>query len=169
MKGHFWGKGNRKGKGKAKGKDKGKAMKGKGKDMNDYLCMNDLTKNCGFVNFDSALFSEVFDIDVDQQSLWCVPLAVPPFHNPIYAHKPGQGEFDQILYDLSSSPDGDGIMAIGALEFGTIGNRDFICAKVKLSTGQEGWINVAMHDNKWQNGDRWRIYLKVVRVENPSF
>jgi len=148
-------------------------MKGKGKGKNDYRCMNDLTKNCGFVNFDRALFPEVFDIDVDQQSLWLVPLADPPFHNPIYAHKPGQSEVDQILYDLSRSPDGDGIMAIGALEFGTIGNKDFMCAKVKLSrTGQEGWINVAMHDHKWKNGDRWRIYLKVVkvvRVEDPSF
>ena len=149
------------GKGKGKGKDKGK---GKGKGKGRCWRMNAFKKNGGFKNLKSELFDWIFDIDVDSQSLWLVPLAIPPAHNPVYVHKPGQGEFNQILYDLSGSLDGDGIMAIGALELGTIRHRDFICAKVKLSTGEEGWINIAMRSNNWQN-DKWFIYMKVVLVE----
>ena len=146
--------------GKGKGKDKGK--------MRTFMVrcwrMNALKKNGGFKKLNAELFDWIFDIDVDQHSLWLVPLAVLPAHNPVYAHKPGQGEYKQILYNLSDSLDGNGIMAIGALEFGQISNRDFICAKVKLWTGEEGWINIAMHSNNWQN-DKWLIYLKVVLVE----
>ena len=146
--------------GKGKGKDKGK--------MRTFMVrcwrMNALKKNGGFKKLNAELFDWIFDIDVDSQSLWLVPLAIPPAHNPVYVHKPGQGEFNQILYDLSDSLDGDGIMAIGALELGTIRHRDFICAKVKLSTGEEGWINIAMRSNNWQN-DKWFIYMKVVLVE----
>ena len=130
--------------------------------------MEALTKNCGFVKVNRALIREFESIDLDKQSLKLVPLAVPPSTNPVYRNKPGEGVFDQILYDLSLSPDGEGIMAIGALDSGTVGNRDFICAKVRLSTGEEGWINIAMHSHKWTNADTWKMYLKVTKVDKEQ-
>ena len=130
--------------------------------------MNAIKKNSGFkkVNFD--LFECFFGIDIFEQTLWLVPLAVRQMTNPVYAHKPGQGvEYKRILRDLSDSLDCDGIMAIGALEFGTICQREFICAKIRLSTGEEGWINAAMHDNRCRNEQR-TIYLEVCAVDRAT-
>ena len=137
-------------------------------------------KNSGFKTFltsDWIFDIDGFDIDVNQHSLWLVPLAVPPSTNPVYAQKPGlrqprQGlrQPRQILRDLSDSLDHDGIMAIGSLEYGTIDQRSFICAKVELKTGEEGWINVAMHEHGWPSG-KWRMYLacalvcKIMRID----
>ena len=124
-------------------------------------------KNSGFKTFltsDWIFDIDGFDIDVNQHSLCLVPLAVTPSTNPVYAQKPGPGlrQPRQILRDLSDSLDHDGIMAIGSLEYGTIDQKDFICAKVELKTGEEGWINVAMHEPGWPSG-KWRMYLKLVR------
>ena len=133
--------------------------------------MNAWGKNSGFKKLDSESFEWIFDIDDNQHSLWLVPLARLPATNPVYAHKPGgQSECHRILRDLSDSPQKKGIMAIGALEYGSISHlqRDFICAKVQLAIGQEGWINVAMREKRWANGE-WMMYLKVVLINDPCF
>ena len=36
-----------------------------------------------------------------------------------------------------------------------------------LSTGEEGWINVAMHDKGCKN-EQWTIYLKVSAVDRAT-
>ena len=152
--------------------DNAKSGKGNGKGKWQRKChkqtkMNASKKNSGFKKVNAELFYWVFDIDRDQHSL--VPLAVSPSTNPVYAHKPGQGVvYEKILRDLSDSPDCDGIMAIGALDFGTICHKKLICAKVRLSIGEEGWINVAMRDNRWPK-EEWLMYLKAVQINNPSF
>ena len=163
------------GKGKGKGKDKGQR---KGLTRNAFsdrvstqTQMKVWRKNRGFKKFltsDWIFEIDGFDIDVNQHSLWLVPLATFPSTNPVYANKPGQGEYKQILRNLSDSHDHDGIMAIDSLEYGTIRPRSFICAKVKLATGEEGWINVAMHHHTWPSG-QWRMYLKVVLINDPCF
>ena len=177
-------------KGKGKGKGKGTADKGKGKGQckhknwqrnalsnrrSTQTQMKAWEKNSGFKTFwtsDWIFDIDGFDIDVNQHSLWLVPLAVPPSTNPVYAQKPGPGlrQPRQILRDLSDSLDRDGIMAIGSLEYSTMDQRDFICAKVELQTGEEGWINVAMHEHGWPSG-KWRMYLacalvcKIMRID----
>ena len=120
-------------------------------------------KNSGFKMLDAGLFDWVFDIGLNQHRLWLVPLARRPATNPVYAHKPFQGEYKKILDNLSDSFDHDGIMAIGALEYATIRRKDFLCARVRLKTGEQGWINVAFHDDQMRNGE-WMLYLKVMRV-----
>ena len=157
-----------KGRGKRKDKGKGKGQpKGQGKGWH----MNAIEKNSGFkkVNFD--LFECFFGIDIFQQTLWLVPLAVRQMTNPVYVSKPAHGApHKQILPDLSHSPDCDGIMAIGPLEIGTVGTKEFICANVRLSTGEEGWINVAMSElselPRWSR--QWTIYLKVCAVDRST-
>ena len=163
--------GKGKGKGKGKGQRKGFTRNDDGYRRSTQKRMKDWRKNSGFKRFGTSdWISEIdgFDIDVDQHSLWLVPLAANRSTNPVYANKPGQGESAQILRNLSDSHDHDGIMAIGSLECGTIQSRrrDFICAKVKLSTGEEGWINVAMHHHTWALGE-WLMYLKVERINDP--
>ena len=160
-----------KGKGKGKGQHKGLTRNDLSDRRSTQTRMKDWRKNSGFKRFstnDWIFEIDGFDIDVNQHSLWLVPLATGRSTNPVYAQKPGQGEYDQILRNLSDSHDHDGIMAIGSLEYGTIQSRDFICAKLKLSTGEEGWINVAMHHHTWAPGE-WRMYLKVVRINDPGF
>ena len=157
-----------KGRGKRKDKGKGKGPpKGQGKGWH----MNDIKKNSGFkrVNFDQLEW--FFGIDISERSLWLVPLAVRQMTNPVYVFKPAHGApHKQILPDLSHSPDCDGIMAIGPLEIGTVGTKEFICANVRLSTGEEGWINVAMSElselPRWSR--EWTIYLKVCAVDRPT-
>ena len=151
-----------KGRGKCKDKGRGKGQR-KGCDMNAFK------KNSGFQKLNLELFEWIFNINEHEHSLLLVPLARDLMTNPVYSHKPGQPGVvcKTLLRDLSHSPDCDGVMAIGALEFGTIRNKDFICAKIKLSTGQEGWINVAMHDKRCQN-EQWTIYLKVCAVDRAT-
>ena len=156
------------GKGKVIGKWKRKAFSSR---RPKEAKMNAWGKNSGFKKLDSESFDWIFDFDENQHSLWLVPLARLPATNPVYAHKPGgQSECHRILRDLSDSPQKKGIMAIGALEYGSISHlqRDFICAKVQLAIGQEGWINVAMRENRWANGE-WMMYLKVVLINDPCF
>jgi hypothetical protein len=159
-----------KGKGKCKDKGKGKGQaKGQGKDWH----MNAFKKNSGFKKVNFQLFDCFFDIDIFEQTLWLVPLANPVrgMTNPVYAFKPAQGApHKQILPDLSHSPDCDGIMAIGPLEIGPLGTKEFICANVRLSTGEEGWINVAMSDlsDLPRQSRQWTIYLKVCAVDRPT-
>ena len=152
-----------KGRGKCKDKGRGKGQR-KGCDMNAFK------KNSGFQKLNLELFEWIFNINEHEHSLLLVPLARDLMTNPVYSHKPGQPGVvcKTLLRDLSHSPDCDGVMAIGALEFGTIRNKDFICAKIKLSTGQEGWINVAMHDNKGCTNEQWTIYLKVSAVDRAT-
>ena len=133
--------------------------------------MNDIKKNSGFkrVNFDQLEW--FFGIDISERTLWLVPLAVRQMTNPVYVFKPAHGaKHKQIVPDLSHSPDCDGIMAIGPLEIGTVGTKEFICANVRLSTGEEGWINVAMSElselPRWSR--EWTIYLKVCAVDRPT-
>ena len=133
--------------------------------------MNDIKKNSGFkrVNFDQLEW--FFGIDISERSLWLVPLAVRQMTNPVYVFKPAHGaKHKQIVPDLSHSPDCDGIMAIGPLEIGTVGTKEFICANVRLSTGEEGWINVAMSDlsDLPRQSRQWTIYLKVCAVDRPT-
>ena len=155
-----------KGKGKCKDKGKGKGQpKGQRKDWH----MNAFKKNSGFKKVNFELVDWIFDIDIFKHSLWLVPLAVRQMTNPVYAHKPAQGnKHKQILRDLSHSPDCDGIMAIGALKIGTLGTKEFICANVILSTGEEGWINVCMRDLSNLQSRQWTIYLKVCAVERAT-
>ena len=161
--------------GKGKGKDKGR---GKGRPRNAFsdrhrtqTKMTAWERNSGFRSFwTSNWISEIngFDIDVTQQSLWLVPLSRLPSTNPVYAHPPGQGEYEKILHDLSESPDHEGIYTIGSLDDGSIGQRDFVFAKVELASGEEGYINVAMHRRTWPHG-RWLMYFKVVLINDPGF
>ena len=131
--------------------------------------MNAFKKNSGFKTVNFALFDRFFDLDIFEQTLWLVPLAVRHMTNPVYAHKPAQGvPHKQILRDLSHSPDCDGIKAIGALEIGILGTKEFICANVILSTGEEGWINVCMRDLSNLQSRQWTIYLKVCAVDRPT-
>ena len=150
----------------SKCKDKGKG-KGQPKGPRKGWSMNALTKNSGFKKLDKELFDWILDIDVHEHSLWLVPLAVRQGTNPVYSHAPGQGAVHkQILRDLSHSPDYEGIMAIGSLQVGTMINRQFIYAKVILSTGEEGYINVAMRDlSNTLQPRQWTLYLKVEVVE----
>ena len=152
-----------KGRGKCKDKGRGKGQR-KGCDMNAFK------KNSGFQKLNLELFEWIFNINEHEHSLLLVPLARDLMTNPVYSHKPGQPGVvcKTLLRDLSHSPDCDGVMAIGALEFGTIRNKDFICAKIMLSTGEEGWINVAMHDNKGCTNEQWTIYLKVCAVDRAT-
>ena len=159
-----------KGRGKCKDKGKGKG-KGQPKGQRKDWHMNAFKKNSGFKKVNFELVDWIFDIDIFKHSLWLVPLAVRQMTNPVYAHKPAQGnKHKQILRDLSHSPDCDGIMAIGALKIGTLGTKEFICANVILSTGEEGWINVAMRDlsNLPLQSRQWTIYLKVCAVERAT-
>ena len=151
-----------KGRGKCKDKGRGKGQR-KGCDMNAFK------KNSGFQKLNLELFEWIFNINEHEHSLLLVPLARDLMTNPVYSHKPGQPGVvcKTLLRDLSHSPDCDGVMAIGALEFGTIRNKEFICAKIMLSTGEEGWINVAMHDKRCQN-EQWTIYLKVSAVDRAT-
>ena len=152
-------------KGKGKCKDKGKG-KGQPKGPRKGWPMNAFTKNSGFLTLDKQQFDWIFDIDVHEHSLWLVPLATRHnrCHNPVYAHAPAQGAVPkEIVHDLSHSPDFEGIMAIGSLQVGTMSNREFIYAKVILSTGEEGYINVAMRDFSNLTG-KWTLYLLVQAV-----
>ena len=133
--------------------------------------MNAFKKNSGFKKVNFELFDCFFDIDIFEQTLWLVPLAVRRMTNPVYAFKPAHGApHKQILPDLSHSPDCDGIMAIGPLEIGALGTKEFICANVRLSTGEEGWINVAMSDlsDLPRQSRQWTIYLKVCAVDRAT-
>ena len=155
-------------KGRGKCKDKGKG-KGQPKGQRKGWHMNAFKKNSGFKKVNFELVDWIFDIDIFEHSLWLVPLAVRQMTNPVYAHKPAQGvPHKQILRDLSHSPDCDGIKAIGALEIGTLGTKEFICANVILSTGEEGWINVGMRDLSNLQSRQWTIYLKVCAVERAT-
>ena len=152
-------------KGRGKCKDKGKG-KGQPKGPRKGWPMNAFTKNSGFLNLHKQHFDWIFDIDVHEHSLWLVPLASlhNRCHNPVYAHAPAEGAVPkEIVHDLSNSPDFEGIMAIGSLQVGTVSNREFIYAKVILSTGEEGYINVAMRDFSNLTG-KWTLYLLVQAV-----
>jgi hypothetical protein len=155
-------------KGIGKCKDKGRG-KGQRKGQRKGWHMNDFKKNSGFKKLNLELFEWIFNINEHEHSLLLVPLARDLMTNPVYSHKPGQPGVicKTLLRDLSHSPDCDGVMAIGAVEFGTIRNNEFICAKIMLSTGEEGWINVAMHDKRCQN-EQWTIYLKVSAVDHAT-
>ena len=164
----------RMGKGKGKGKGKGQ---GKGRPRNAFsdrrrtqTNMRTWAKNSGFRSFwTSNWISEINGFDIDEhRSLWLVPLSRPPSTNPVYAHPPGQGEYEKIVRDLSESPNHEGIYAKGSLSYGTIGQRDFVFANVELASGEEGYINVAMHHRTWPHG-RWRMYMKVVLINDPGF
>ena len=157
-------------KGKGKCKDKGKG-KGQPKGQRKGWHMNAFKKDTGFKKVNFELVDWILDIDIFKYSLWLVPLAVGQMTNPVYAHKPAQGvPHKQILRDLSHSPDCDGIMAIGPLEIGTLGTKELICANVRLSTGEEGWINVAMRDlsDLPLQSRQWTIYLKVCAVDRAT-
>ena len=152
-------------KGRGKCKDKGKG-KGQPKGPRKGWPMNAFTKNSGFLTLDKQQFDWIFDIDVHEHTLWLVPLASlhNRCHNPIYAHAPAQGAIPkEIVHDLSHSPDFEGIKAIGSLQVGTMINREFIYAKVILSTGEEGYINVAMRNFSNLTG-KWTLYLLVQAV-----
>ena len=56
-------------------------------------------------------------------------------------------------------------MAIGSLQVGTMINREFIYAKVILSTGEEGYINVATRDFSHLTG-KWTLFLLVQALPN---
>ena len=149
-------------KGRGKCKDKGKG-KGQHKSQNTGWPMNAFTKNSGFLKLHKQHFDWIFDIDLHEHSLWLVPLAPlhTRCHNPVYAHAPADGAVPkEIVHDLSHSPDFEGIMAIGSLQVGTMGNKEFIYAKVILSTKEEGYINVAMRDFSNLSG-KWTLYLLV--------
>ena len=157
-------------KGKGKCKDKGKG-KGQPKGQRKDWPMKVFKKNSGFKKVNFQLFDCFFDIDIFEQTLWLVPLAVRRMTNPVYAFKPTHGApHKQILPCLCHSPDCDGIMAIGPLEIGALGTKEFICANVRLSTGEEGWINVAMSDlsDLPRQSRQWTIYLKVCAVDRPT-
>ena len=152
-----------KGRGKCKDKGKGKGQM-KTKTKNSGWPMNAFTKNSGFLKLAKQHFDWIFDIDMHEHDLWLVPLASlhTRCHNPVYAHAPAEGAVPkEIVHDLSNSPDFEGIMAIGSLKVGTISNRDFIYAKVILSTGEEGYINVAMRDFSNLYTDKWTLYFLV--------
>jgi hypothetical protein len=105
--------------------------------------------------------------DPDRTLIVCVPLARFPSHNPVYLNKPGYGGPDQLLYDVGLSPDGAGLVALDPwpLDRGAAGGRDFICTKVRLHDDQEGWINVAMRDPRWPEASKWRLYFKLVVLD----
>ena len=149
-------------KGRGKCKDKGKG-KGQPKGPNTGWPMNAFTKNSGFLKLHKQQFDWIFDIDVHEHSLWLVPLASlhTRCHNPVYAHAPADGAVPkEIVHDLSHSPDFEGIMAIGSLQVGTMSNKEFIYARVILSTEEEGYINVAMRDFSNLSG-KWTLHLLV--------
>ena len=112
----------------------------------------------------------VDNIDHDRQELLCIPLARPPAHNPIYGFKADINvPFDQLIWDVGmmNPPDCWGLVAIEPLERGDIGPRQFWCAKVRFSDGQEGWINVAfrnMHNTRMLRLHRWLLYFKLVVI-----
>ena len=108
-------------------------------------------------------------IDHDRQELLCIPLARPPGqHNPVYGFKAGAGPFVELICDVGmmNVPDCEGLVAIAPLEKARINANQFWCAKVRLSDGQEGWINVAKRcrDRENQPWRTWRMYFKLVWI-----
>ena len=126
-----------------------------------------LRRGCGFVNLTLHEIEADVEIyhDPDRTMIVCVPLARLPGHNPVYECKPGGGAFHQLPYDVGLSPDGAGLVAFGPLDRGAAGGREFVCIKVRLHDDQEGWINVAMRDPRWPEASKWRLYFKLVVLD----
>lgn len=124
-------------------------------------------KNSGFKSVNYNIFDWIRECDNARDvRLFLVPLAREGTSqtNPVYAHKPGQGERKTILENLSDSSDRNGIMAIDRLEYATLNRKEFLCTRVKLKTGEEGWINVAAHDQSPHAREEWKLYCKVMRI-----